>query len=195
MTRNQKLARNTFSRILQGSALLLLIVGAPVFMMLSAGAAIDAYLRIPGVDGSSKEPAHMNWITVSSVVAQDLNGDAQADRESSSPSVSELTAKSTVGSSTSGAGAGKVKPADLATGQSAGKRMHKPFTIVKEIDKASPLLAQACASGKHFSEVDVDFASDHYKLTDVLISSDTKSGGDRPVETISFTYQKIEMSH
>ena len=33
-----------------------------------------------------------------------------------------------------------------------------------------------------------------YKLTDVMISSDTKSGGDRPVETISFTYQKIEMT-
>ena len=64
MTRNQKLARNTFSRILQGSAVLLLIVGAPVFMTLSAGAALNAYLRIPGMDGVSKEPAHMNWIMV-----------------------------------------------------------------------------------------------------------------------------------
>ncbi len=204
MTRNQKLARNTFGRILQGSAVLLLIVGAPLFMMLSAEAAIDAFLRIPGMDGSSKEPAHMNWITASSVVVQDLNGDAQADREASAPSVSEVTArpavassaKPAIGSSASGAGAGKVVATrDASTGLASGKRMHKPFTITKEIDKASPLLAQACASGKHLPEVDVDLSSGgKYKLTDVLISADTKSGGDRPVETISFTYQKIEMT-
>jgi type VI protein secretion system component Hcp len=208
MTRNQKLARNTFSRILRGSAVLLLIVGAPVFMMLSAGAAVDAFIRIPGMDGASKEPAHMNWITVSSVVAQDLKGDAQADRESSAPSVSEVvisksasgagSGKATVGSATSGAGSGKaaVAPRDAASGLATGRSIHKPFTIVKEIDRASPLLAEACASGKHYQEVDVDLASGgHYKLTDVLITSDTKSGGDRPVETITFSYQKIEMTH
>ena len=205
MTRNQKRVGNMFSRIFQGWAILLLMVGAPVFMTSSAWAAVDAYLRIPGLDGASKDPAHMNWITVSSVVAADLNGDAQADREASAPSVSELTAKPTpagaqkanIGSSSSGAGAGKVSaPRDIATGQASGKRMHKPFTITKEIDKASPLLAQACASGKHFQEVDVELASGgKYKLTDVMISSDTKSsGGDRPMESISFTYQKIEMT-
>ena len=83
----------------------------------------------------------------------------------------------------------------MATGLATGRRMHKPFTITKEIDRASPLLMQACVSGQHLPEVDVDLASGgKYKLTDVLISSDTKSGGDRPVETISFTYQKIEMT-
>ena len=194
MTGNQKLVGNTFGRTFQGWAILLLIVGAPVFMTSSAWAAFDTYIKIVGVDGASKEPAHMNWITVSSVVANDLNGDAQADREASAPSVSELTARP----ATSGGGAGKVAaaPRDVASGQASGKRMHKPFVIMKEVDKASPLLAQACASGKHFPEVDVDLASGaHYKLMDVIISSDTKSsGGDRPMESISFTYQKIEMT-
>ncbi len=193
MTRNQTLVGTMLGRIAPVSAILLLIVGAPVFTTPSAWAAIDTFIRIVGVDGTSKDPAHMNWIAVSSVVAQDLNSDAQADRESSMPSISETVVKSTA--SGSGAGAGKAKQADVPTGQATGRRMHKPLTIVREIDKASPLLAQACASGKHFSEVDVDLASGHYKLSDVVISSDTKSGGDRPVETISFTYQKIEMSH
>ncbi len=204
MDRNQKLVGTMLSRIAPVSAILLLIVGALVLTTPSAWAAFDTYIRIVGVDGASKEPAHMNWISVSSVVAQDLNGDAQADRESSAPSVSELTAKPTaagaakanIGSSSSGAGAGKVvESREAASGLASGKRMHKPFTITKEIDKSSPLLAQACASGKHFPEVDVDIASAHYKLMDVIISSDTKSsGGDRPMESISFTYQKIEMT-
>jgi type VI protein secretion system component Hcp len=178
-------------RIVPLSAIVLLIAGAPVFMSLSAPAAVDTFIRIDGVQGESKEPAHMNWIAVSSVVANNLKDDAQADREASGAGAGKLA----IGSSTSGAGAGKVKAADLATGQSAGRRIHQPFTIVKEIDKSSPQLVQACASGKHFSEVDVDLASGaHYKLTDVVISSDTKSSGDRPVETISFTYQKIELT-
>jgi type VI protein secretion system component Hcp len=208
MTRNHKLAGNTFSRIFPGWAILLLIVSAPVFVTPSAWAAVDAYIRIPGMDGASKEAAHMNWIMVSSVVAQDLNGDAQADRESSAPSVSEVvvsksasgagSGKATIGSATSGAGSGKaaVAPRDAASGLPSGKRMHKPLAITKEIDKSSPLLSEACASGKHFQEVDVDLASGgKYKLTDVMISSYSRSsGGDRPTESISFTYQKIEMT-
>ena len=34
-----------------------------------------------------------------------------------------------------------VSPRDLATGQSSGKRMHKPFLITKEWGPASPMLA------------------------------------------------------
>ena len=34
-----------------------------------------------------------------------------------------------------------VSPRDLATGQSSGKRMHKPFVITKEWGPASPMLA------------------------------------------------------
>ena len=147
-------------------------------MTLSAWAAIDTYIRIVGVDGTSKDPAHLNWITVSSVAAQDLNGDAQADRESVDAlfrSLKPRAVRKATPAPGSGAGPGKAKAADVATGQAAGKRIHKPFTITKEIDKASPLLAQACASGKHFPEVDVDLGSGHYKLSDVVISSDTKS--------------------
>jgi type VI protein secretion system component Hcp len=176
------------------------------------------------IDGASKDPAHMNWISISSVVAGDLNGDAMADREASAPSVSEIqsprdlatgqasgrksgsiivrdSSSSAVRESPTKASTGKTMVREsptLTSGMATGKRMHKPLTITKELDKASPLLAQACASGQHLKEVDVALASKpggFYKLTDVLISSDQKSassGGDRPMETISFTYQKIE---
>lgn len=37
-------------------------------------------------------------------------------------------------------------PRDVATGQSSGKRMHKPFTITKELDKSTPMLGKQAAS-------------------------------------------------
>ena len=239
MSKNQKSGGNMLGRIFLGSAIMVLMASAPVFLQ-PAWAADAGYIKVisahgASLDGASKDPAHLNWITVSSVVAADLNGDAMADREASAPSVSEhaivsprdpasglptgkaiapsstssssvqtareassgmATGKEAIGSQSSGAGAGKVTaPRDMATGMASGKRMHKPFTITKEIDKASPMLAQAAASGEHLAEVDVQLASGgKYTLTDVMVSSVQKSsGGDRPMETISFTYQKIEM--
>jgi type VI secretion system secreted protein Hcp len=52
---------------------------------------------------------------------------------------------------------GESQPAS-ATASSAGggsteRVTHHPFVIRKEIDKASPLLMQACCSGKHFATV------------------------------------------
>jgi type VI secretion system secreted protein Hcp len=36
-----------------------------------------------------------------------------------------------------------ASPRDSASGQATGKRQHKPLTITKEIDKATPLLMRA----------------------------------------------------
>ena len=219
MIKSQKFARVRVGKMIGGSAIFVLLAGTSLFVAKTAFAAENAYLHIPGLDGSSKDAAHINWIGVSSVVAADLDGDAAADRESSAPSVSEITAahanigsqssgsgagkvaqqSANIGSQSSGAGAGKVAaPRDIATGQASGKRMHKPFVIMKTVDAASPKLMEACASGKHFATVNVDMMSGgamkHYTLEDVVISSDKQSsGGDRPMESISFTYQKIEM--
>jgi type VI protein secretion system component Hcp len=165
-------------------------------------AAYDTYLRIEGLDGSSKDPAHLNWIAVTRVVAGDLNGDAIADREAS-----DLTSH---GAPTGGAGTGKVyqkdatnnfgtgsskavAQGDTPSSQASGKHHHKQFVIVKELDGASPKLAQACISGRHFSLAEVDLGDRHYKLYDVIVASDQKSGGDRPTETIALNYEKIEM--
>ncbi len=206
MSQNQKSRGKLLGRIAVGSAIMVLMVGAPVFLT-STWAAVDSFIRITGpngvIDGGSKDPAHMNWVAVSSVLGGDLNGEAMADQgaadksKSASDSWSAPTSKQAIGSQSSGAGAGKVTaPRDMATGMATGKRMHKPFTITKEVDKASPLLMKACASGQHFPQVDVQLGSgEKYTLTDVMVASDQKSSGGRPMETISFTYQKIEMSH
>jgi type VI protein secretion system component Hcp len=166
-------------------------------------AAYEAYLKIEGLDGGSKDPAHMGWIAVSRVVSGDLTGEAGADRQASPASVSELTVRKAGGAnsakaSSSGAAAsrGVQTPRDIGSGQASGRRMHKPFVIVKEMDKASPKLFEACASGKHFPSAVVDAGGKQYKLYDVAIVSVQKSsGGDRPVETVTLNYTKIEITH
>ena len=207
MSQNQKSRGKLLGRIAVGSAIMVLMVGAPVFLT-STWAAVDSFIRITGpngvIDGGSKDPAHMNWVAVSSVLGGDLNGEAMADQGVADKSKSgtdswSAPTKAAMGSQSSGAGAGKVTaaaPRDAASGMATGKRMHKPFTITKEVDKASPLLMKACASGQHFPQVDVQLGSgEKYTLTDVMVASDQKSSGEKPMETISFTYQKIEMSH
>lgn len=186
MSRNQEIRGHVFGWAARLAAIVLLIGGTLPFMAPAAHAAIDAYLRIPGVEGEAKDAAHAKWVAASSVVSGDLNGDAQADREASAPLVSELTMRKAGGNPT-------AMSHSASAGAPAGKRMHKPFSITKEVDAASPKLAQMCASGQHLPQVDVDMGSAHYRLTDVVIAADTKSGGDRPLETLTFTYQKIEM--
>src|SRR4029453_16747997 len=45
-----------------------------------------------------------------------------------------------------------VSPRDPASGLPTGKRMHKPFVITKELDKASPLLQNALVNNETISE-------------------------------------------
>lgn len=88
-------------------------------------------------------------------------------------------------------------------GGGAGKVSFSSFTITKQIDKASPLLFRAAATGKHFDKATVVFVRKagrgqqeylEYKLSQVLISSfqDGTSGSGRPTEQISFNFAKIE---
>jgi len=91
-------------------------------------------------------------------------------------------------------------PREAGSGMATGKRMHKPFVITKELDKSTPLLQRLAASGAPIPEVDVELSQGgagmrRYVLKNVMISSIQRasSGGDRPMESISFTYQKIEM--
>src|SRR5574341_454269 len=46
-----------------------------------------------------------------------------------------------------------VSPRDPASGLPTGKRQHKPFTITKTIDKATPLLFKALTTNETLSEV------------------------------------------
>jgi type VI secretion system secreted protein Hcp len=78
--------------------------------------------------------------------------------------------------------------------------MHKPLTIVKEVDKSSPKLMEACVKGTHVGNVEV-WARDggqatlRYTLQDAIISSYSISGpsasSPRPTESVSFSFEKI----
>ncbi|HRB82604.1 MAG TPA: type VI secretion system tube protein TssD, partial [Nitrospira sp.] len=46
-------------------------------------------------------------------------------------------------------------PSDPQTGLASGKRVHGPLKIVKQVDKASPLLYQALCTGEHLKSVEI----------------------------------------
>jgi type VI secretion system secreted protein Hcp len=86
-------------------------------------------------------------------------------------------------------------------GGGAGKASFSSFTIVKRVDKASPLLFLACATGKHlrFAVLNAQRSSPNVaflqiQFTDILISSfkDAGTEGEVPLEEVSFNFTKIE---
>lgn len=93
-----------------------------------------------------------------------------------------------IGSQSSGAGAGKVSI--------------QSFTITKTLDKSSPLLFQAAATGQHYKEATLSFTRKaggkeqtylKFDFQNVLISSvqDGSSGGGTPQEQVTFAFQKV----
>ena len=106
-----------------------------------------------------------------------------------------------------------MSPRDHASGLPTGKRMHKPFVITKELDKASPLLYNALVNNENIPEWELHFwqpsatgaEKQHYsiKLTNANIASINfrMANNKHPdlmrfseYEEIAFTYQKIEWS-
>jgi type VI secretion system secreted protein Hcp len=87
-----------------------------------------------------------------------------------------------------------VSPRDATTGAASGKRMHKPYTITKEIDKSTPLLLGALVNNQHFTSVLIALSQGGQqvatvKLVNAVISDYVANG---MTETWSFTYQSIE---
>ena len=98
-------------------------------------------------------------------------------------------------------------PVDPATGAVTGKRQHKPVTITKVVDQATPKFLKAMVDNEVLTEVKIEFwrtapesASPYFviALTNALIEAESfaSSGDQEPHETeqISFTYQKITVS-
>lgn len=80
-------------------------------------------------------------------------------------------------------------PRDAASGLPTGKRQHKPLTITKPIDKASPILAKSLANGSPLSNVTVSVDGHVTVLKSAkVVSIDRDSSGNEiitlaPVET------------
>jgi len=108
-----------------------------------------------------------------------------------------------------------VSPRDAASGLPTGKRMHKPFTITKELDKASPILYSILCNNENITKWELQFWTpqiqaktgtgsevQHYtvKLENANIASISfrMANNKHPdlmkfaeYEEIAFTYEKI----
>jgi type VI secretion system secreted protein Hcp len=84
----------------------------------------------------------------------------------------------------------------------AGKSSGSDLVITKSLDKSSPILFLVCAQGTRQPKVTLEMTAIgpegatavfyRITLTGVIISSlDSSSGGDRPSETVSMSYEKI----
>ncbi|MBI4203004.1 MAG: type VI secretion system tube protein Hcp [Chloroflexi bacterium] len=106
---------------------------------------------------------------------------------------------------------GVTQPSSAVSSSAAGtaeRASFSNFTVVKSLDKSTPLLMLACASGEHIPEVTIQFQKTdgaqqqylEYKMTDVIISSvrpggNAKGGETLPLEEISFNFSKIEWKY
>jgi type VI secretion system secreted protein Hcp len=108
-----------------------------------------------------------------------------------------------------------ISPRDTASGQATGKRMHKPFKITKEVDKASVPLYSALVANENIPQWELNFWRQKttgrssgvevqyftIKLTNArvysvhLVKPNTKDPTLHTLpdyEEVEFTYQKIE---
>jgi type VI secretion system secreted protein Hcp len=103
-----------------------------------------------------------------------------------------------------------VSQAASATASSSGgatseRATFQDLSVSKTLDKASPKLAIACASGTHIKEVIVELCRAagedklkymEYKLSNCIISSiTTHGGGGEPHESLNFNFGKIEWTY
>ena len=104
-------------------------------------------------------------------------------------------------------------PRDPQSGAPTGQRVHQPASFIKYVDKSSPLLLQAIASGEilqitaNFYRTSTAGKQEKYytlQFTDALlidfkqytpIALDPANNPYRDMEEIHFTYRKIEATH
>jgi type VI secretion system secreted protein Hcp len=94
---------------------------------------------------------------------------------------------------------GVVSPRDPASGLPTGKRMHKPLTITKQIDAASPLLYSACVTNENLTKVEMNLyapggTTPATKVT-LTNASCSELEHNAQTETVSFTFQKITWTY
>lgn len=87
----------------------------------------------------------------------------------------------------------------------AGRANVQDLTIMKVLDKTSPLLFDDCVTGNFLTKVEVfydkpmgDSQEDYFKieLDNALITSISLSGSsENPVESISFAFAKVKVSY
>jgi type VI secretion system secreted protein Hcp len=140
-----------------------------------ASSAPHFYMKIDGITGESTDTAHPGWIDIHSF------------QWGTSAAVGSKAAGATAASRTAGPD---------------GRPSITSLNVTKTMDKASPVLQQATAEGKHFKTVVLDFVSrtkgEYYQITmiDPVVSSfRINSASDRPTESITFQFGKFEIKY
>jgi len=134
--------------------------------------AVNAYLKIDGIDGPSTSKAgHIDVLSFSWGVSQ---------------------------TSTYGAGASGKEA-------KAGRADFSNLSIMKVLDKTTPLLCDHCASGDILKKVYIVYdkpvgteQADYFRiyLKDALITSVQLSGSnENPTESVSFAFQAVEIAY
>jgi type VI secretion system secreted protein Hcp len=104
-----------------------------------------------------------------------------------------------------------VAPRDPASGRPTGKRMHKPFTITKALDRSTPLLCDVLTNNENLTEVMLRLFRPHatgverhaftVRLVNATISAiqlrmlntrHPRHSKMPELEEVSFAYQRIE---
>jgi type VI secretion system secreted protein Hcp len=127
------------------------------------------YMKFEGIDGDATAEGHEKWIELNSFqwgVGRGISSPTGggADRESSAPSVSEVVI---------------TKVQDVATTKLLDEALQ---------GEGKPVQIDFCKTDK--GKLETYMA---YKLTDTMISGySVSSGGDRPTESISLNFTKVE---
>jgi type VI secretion system secreted protein Hcp len=90
-------------------------------------------------------------------------------------------------------------------GAGAGRATFQDLSLVHRIDKASPALMQACATGTHFKEATITHreagkGQQEYlivKMNDIIITSVTHGGasGEPASESVSLMFAKVDLEY
>lgn len=124
----------------------------------------------------------------------DIKGESLDDKHKNEIEVLSFSwGVTNAGSLTSGGGAG------------AGRATFQDLSLVHRIDKASPALMQACATGTHIKEGIITHrkagkGQQEYlivKMNDILITSVTHGGasGESASESVSLAFAKVDLEY
>ncbi len=97
------------------------------------------------------------------------------------------------------------KTASSAGGATGERASFQDFNLTKEMDKASPKLAIACADGTHFNKITIEFCRAGtekvkfmtFELSNCIISDYRMiaDGRDFPIESLSINFGKINLAY
>lgn len=98
---------------------------------------------------------------------------------------------------------GVTNPVSAAPGSAVGRATFQHLTFVHKIDKASPLLLQACAESRHIQEAAITCRNAQQqdyllvKLNDIIITGVTAAGtsGQAASETVSLVFATIALQY